>query len=126
MALKQFELDILSVSHELILIVNAYRPKTSTPEGVRHMATRMEALCGLKVGSLVSNSHLMEPTTAEDVVRGLDVVLEAGEDMKAPVICATVVHELYEKTRGLLKDRVPVWPLTRFMKRPWEGSEMWS
>jgi len=126
MALKQFELDILSVSHELILIVNAYRPKTSTPEGVKRMAIRMEALCGLKIGSLVSNSHLMEPTTAEDVARGLDVVQEAGEDMNLPVICATVVPELYGKARGLLKDRVPVWPLTRFMKRPWEGSEMWS
>jgi len=126
MALKQFELDILSVSHELILIVNTYRPKTSTHEGVKRMATRMEALCGLKVGSLVSNSHLMDSTTAEDVAKGLDVVQEAGVDMNLPVICATVVPELYEKTRGLLKDRVPVWPLTRFMKRPWEGSEMWS
>jgi hypothetical protein len=126
MALKQFELDIMSVSHELVLIVNAYRPKTSTPEGVRRMATRMEALCGIAVGALVSNSHLMESTTAEDVARGLDVVLEAGKNMNLPVLYATVVPELYQEVLPILKDAVPVWPLVRFMKRPWEGSEMWS
>jgi len=126
MALKQFEPDILAVSHELVLVVNAYRPKTSTPEGVRRMAARMEALCGIEVGSLVSNSHVMEPTTAEDVARGLDMVLEAGKNMNLPVLCATVVPELYEETKELLKSGVPVWPITRFMTRPWEGSEMWS
>ena len=126
MALKQFEMDILSVSHELILIVNSYRPKTSTREGIRSMAGRMEALCGLKVAALVCNSHLMDSTTAEDVARGLDVVMEAGKDMNLPVLYVTVITELYEKTNSLLKGRVPVWPINRFMKRPWEGSEMWS
>ncbi|MCL2009013.1 MAG: hypothetical protein FWG71_00515 [Synergistaceae bacterium] len=125
-ALKQFEPDILSVSHQLILTVNAYRPKTSTPDGIKRMAAQMEALCGIKIGALVSNSHVMEPTTAADVARGLDVVLEAGKSMNLPVLCATVVPGLYEETRALLKDIVPVWPLVRFMKRPWEGSEIWS
>jgi hypothetical protein len=126
MALKQFEPDIMSVSHELILVVNSYRPKTSTPQLVMHMASRMEALCGIKIGALVSNSHIMESTRAEDVALGLDVVLEAGGSMNLPVLCATVIPELYGEVSALLKDRVPVWPLVRFMKRPWEGSEMWS
>jgi hypothetical protein len=127
MALKQFELDIQSVGYRLLLIVNAYRPKTATPEGIARMAARMENLCGLEVGALVSNSHLMEDTRAKDVVQGLQVVLEAGENMKLPVLYATVTPELYEETRGLLKGHdVLLWPLTRFMKRPWEGSEMWS
>jgi len=86
----------------------------------------METLCGVKVGALVSNSHIMESTTAADVAHGLDIVLEAGENMNLPVLCATVIPELYEETSKLLKNRVPLWPLTRFMKGPWEGSEMWS
>ena len=126
MALKQFEPDILSVEHRLILVVNAYRPKTSTPLGVKEMAAKMESLCGIKIGALVSNSHIMEATTAADVASGLNVVLEAGESMNLPVLCATVTPELYDETRKLLENRVPVWPLVRFMKGPWEGSEMWS
>jgi energy-coupling factor transporter ATP-binding protein EcfA2 len=136
MALTQFEPDIQSVGYRLLLIVNAYRPKTATPQGIAQMAARMEALCGLTVNSLVSNSHLMEDTTAEDVLRGLDMVLEAGKNMNLPVLYATVVPELYEETKSLIEKssmgkspqgyQVPLWPLTRFMKRPWEGSEMWS
>ena len=127
MALKQFEPDIRSTGYKLLLIVNAYRPKTGTAEGISRMASRMEALCGLEVGALVSNSHLMEDTTPQDIVRGLDTVLEAGHDLGLPVLYAAVLPELYEGTRRLMEGYdVPLWPLTRFMKRPWEGSEMWS
>jgi hypothetical protein len=127
MALTQFEPDIQSVGYRLLLVVNSYRPKTATVEGIARMAARMEALCGLTVNSLVSNSHLMEDTRAEDVVQGLDTVLEAGSHMNLPVLYATVIPELYEETKSLMRGRqVPLWPLDRFMKRPWEGSEMWS
>jgi hypothetical protein len=138
MALKQFELDIQSAGYKLLLIVNAYRPKTAAPAGIVKMARRMEALCGLSVGALISNSHLMENTSAEDVARGLDVVLEAGDAMNLPVLYATVTDDLYEATTRAEKiermeniqkigeRHVPLWPLIRFMKRPWEGSEMWS
>lgn len=127
MALKQFEPDIRSAGYKLLLIVNAYRPKTGTPEGISRMASRMESLCGLEVGALVSNSHLMEDTTPQDIVRGLDTVLEAGGNMGLPVLYATVLPELCEAIRPLMEGYdVPLWPLIRFMKRPWEGSEMWS
>ena len=91
------------------------------------MAERMEALCGLEVGALISNSHLMEDTCPSDIVRGLDVVLDAGRRMNLPVLYATVLPELYNAVNVLLEGyEVPLWPLERFMKRPWEGSEMWS
>lgn len=127
MALKQFEPDIMSSGYKLLLVVNAFRPKTSTLEGIAQMAMRMEALCGLEVGALISNSHLMEDTVPEDIAAGLDVVAEAGRNMKLPVLYATVLPEFYDPVQSLIKGHeVPLWPLTRFMKRPWEGSEMWS
>ncbi|MDR1732154.1 MAG: zeta toxin family protein [Synergistaceae bacterium] len=129
MALKQFEPDIRAAGYKLLLIVNAYRPKTSTPEGIADMVMRMEALGGLSVGALISNSHLMDKTLPIDVADGLDVVLEAGRGLNLPVLYATVLPELYRETDLLMKERkyeIPLWPMTRFMKRPWEGSEMWS
>ncbi|MDR2523463.1 MAG: hypothetical protein LBC93_07185 [Synergistaceae bacterium] len=126
-ALKQFELDIESRGYILLLVVNAYRPKTSTPQGVARMASHMETLGGLKVGALVCNSHLMESTTVEDVIQGLDLVMEAGKSMGLPVLYAALVPELYEGAKVLTGGRgIPLWPLLRFMKRPWEGSELWS
>jgi hypothetical protein len=87
----------------------------------------MEALCGLSVGALVSNAHLMEDTTPADVASGLDVVIEAGKNMGLPVLYAAVLPELHDAVKDLTVGRnVPLWPLVRFMRRPWEGSEMWS
>ena len=127
MALTQFAPDILSSGYRLLLVVNAFRPKTATPEGIAQMAMRMEALCGLKVDALVSNSHLMEDTTVSDVLQGLDTVLEAGKNMNLPVLYATVLLGFCKEIKTSMKNRdVPLWPLTRFMTRPWEGSEMWS
>jgi hypothetical protein len=127
MALKQFEPDILAAGSKLLMIVNPYRPKTSTPEGIARMVSRMEALCGLSVGALVSNAHLMEDTTPADVASGLDVVIEAGKNMDLPVLYAAVLPELHDAVKDLTVGRnVPLWPLVRFMRRPWEGSEMWS
>jgi hypothetical protein len=127
MALKQFEPDILAAGYRLLMIVNPYRPNTSTPDGIARMASRMEALGGLSVGALVCNSHLMEDTTPEDIASGLDVVLEAGKNMDLPVLYATVLPKFYDAVKGLTAGRnVPLWPFVRFMRRPWEGSEMWS
>jgi hypothetical protein len=127
MALKQFEPDLLEAGCRLLMIVNPYRPKTSTPGEIARMAVRMEALGGLSVGALVCNSHLMEDTTPADIVSGLDVALEAGKNMNLPVLYATVLPEFYDAVKGLTAGRnVPLWPLVRFMHRPWEGSEMWS
>lgn len=127
MALKQFEPSIQAAGYKLLLVVNPYRPKTSTVEGIRHMAERMEALCGLEVGALISNAHLMEETSPENVVQGLDIVVQAGQKMGIQVLYATVLPELYDAVRLLMPvSEVPLWPLQRFMKRPWEGSEMWS
>ncbi|GHS95238.1 hypothetical protein AGMMS50276_10060 [Synergistales bacterium] len=126
MALKQFEPLIHEWGYELILVVNAFRPKTSTPEGIFEMATRMEALSDLKVTALISNSHLMEDTRSGDIAQGLETVLLAGKNMNLPVLYATVMPKFYAQLKKLTGDKVPLWPMTRFMKRPWEGSEMWS
>jgi hypothetical protein len=127
MALKQFEPDILGAGYRLLMIVNAYRPQTSTPEGIARMASRMETLCGLSVGALVSNAHLTEDTTSADIASGLGVVLRAGKNMNLPVLYATVLPEFHDAVKDLTAGwNVPLWPLVRFMKRPWEGSEMWS
>lgn len=126
-ALTQFAPDIVRVGYRLLLVVNAFRPTTGSPEGIARMRTRMESLCGLEVGALVANCHLMEATTAADVADGVRLVREAGERLGLPVLYATVLPELYDEAERLLKDvAVPLWPMTRFMRRPWEGESMWS
>lgn len=129
LALKQFEPDIKKAGYLLILVVNAFRPQTSTVEGIEKMLRKMEGICGLSVGALVSNSHLMDETSAEDCVRGLETVCAAGEKLGLPVLYAGVHPDLRKQAAELLKSRtisVPLWPLSRYMMLPWEEGAMWS
>ncbi len=129
LALKQFEPDIRRAGYLLILVVNAFRPQTASVRGVRTMLERMESICGLSVGALVSNSHLMDETTPELCADGLETVMEAGADLGLPVLFAGVPPKLFEETVSTVASRnisVPCWPLSRHMMLPWEEGAMWS
>ena len=129
LALKQFEPDIKKAGYLLILVVNAFRPQTATTAGIEKMLKKMEGICGLSVGALVSNSHLMEATTAEDCARGVETVARAGEELGLPVLYGAVLPPLYDETARLLQSAsisVPLWPLSRYMMLPWEEGAMWS
>lgn len=129
LALKQFEPDIKNAGYLLILVVNAFHPQTSTVDGVKTMLDKMEDICGLKVGALISNSHLMESTSAADCVDGLEKVMEAGKELGLPVLYAGVPPRLLDETASICASRglnVPCWPLSRYMALPWEEGAMWS
>jgi len=129
LALKQFEPDIKNAGYLLILVVNAFRPQTSSVEGVKAMLNKMEGICGLKVGALISNSHLMEETSATDCADGLEKVMEAGSGLGLPVLFAGVSPGLLEEAESICASRglsVPCWPLSRYMALPWEEGAMWS
>jgi hypothetical protein len=129
LALKQFEPEIIKSSYLLIIVVNAFRPQTATPEKIEVMVRRMEDICNLKVGALVSNSHLMSQTKPDDVINGIKTAEKAAERLFLPLLYATVLDELYFEVNRRLCDidsKVTLWPLKRYLKLPWEGSELWT
>ena len=128
LALKQFEPEIKKSSYLLILVANAYRPLTSTPEKIEIMARRMEDLCNLKVGAIVCNSHLMSETTPDDVINGIKTAEAAAEALSIPLLYVTALDTLYPEVSKRLNDagsRILLWPLKRYLKLPWEGSDLW-
>ena len=126
-ALTQFAPDLEAAGYRLLLVANAFRPTTGSPEAIAKMRAKMEMLCGLEVGALIANCHLMETTAAQDVAEGVRIVLEAGRRLNLPVLYATVLEELCGEVERLLGvDSVPIWPMVRYMQRPWEGESMWS
>ena len=129
LALKQFEPDIVKSPYLLIIVVNAFRPLTATPQKIEIMIRRMEDICNLKVGALVSNSHLMSETKPDDVINGIKIAEEAAETLSLPLLYATVLDALHCEVSKRLSDidsKVKLWPLKRYLKLPWEGSELWT
>ncbi len=128
LALKQFEPEIRKSGYLLVLVVNAFRPVTSSTARIEQMLRKMESIGGLRVGALISNSHLMQETTAAHCLEGLSVVREAGRTLGLPVLYAGVAPALLDEVRTLQKphEAIPVWPVSRYMLLPWEDGCIWS
>ncbi len=127
LALKQYQKRLIQAGYLLILVVNAFRPQTSTVDRIDLMRRRMEEICGLKVGAVVSNSHLMSETTAQDVFDGYKLVKKAAEFMNLPILYVGTGPKIYDETLKLMADeKIPVWPVSRWMLLPWEPGAIWA
>lgn len=127
LALKKYGDRMKKAGYLLIMVVNAFRPMTSTVEGIALMKKRMEEIGELEVGALISNSHLMTETTIENVSDGLSLVEEAGRELDLPVLYAGVPPHLEVDAEVLLEaSSVSSWPVSRYMLLPWEKGAMWS
>ncbi|MDY3868233.1 MAG: hypothetical protein SOZ52_02530 [Pyramidobacter sp.] len=127
LALKQYQKRIIQAGYLLILVVNAFRPQTSSVAGIDLMRRRMEEICGLKVGAVISNSHLMAETTADDVYEGYKTVQKAADFMGLPLLYASASPGIYEDAAAKMKNEsVSVWPVSRYMLLPWEPGAIWA
>jgi len=88
--LVEFGPDLRRRGHELLLVVNAYRPDTRDLAGVLRHLRAIEDTCGLTVGGLVSNTHVCRDTTVSDVVAGYRLTDEVSRATGIPIryVCA--------------------------------------
>ena len=61
---------------DFFMVVNAYRPNTSTPEGIIEQMENLEYAAGLKVTGFINNTNLVRETTAECLLHGDEVLKE--------------------------------------------------
>lgn len=106
-------------TYALLLVLNANRPFTATVDGCLKIIEEIEAASRLKLTGLISNSHLMDKTTAATIVHGLKLCHQVGKKTKLPVQFLSVTQQDLEKVDPELID-VPVLPMIRSLLKPWE------
>ena len=118
--------------YTLTMVVNANRPFTSSVSGARKVLDELETAAGLKIGALVSNTHLMNETTPDEIRRGYEFAKEMGRETRLPVVLvaaeARVINIDEGGTGGANGIRAgefdcPVLPLYRFMLPPWHEAK---
>ena len=55
---------------DFFMVVNTYRPSTSTPEGVIEQMEKLESSSGLKVTGFINNTNLIRETNAQCLLDG--------------------------------------------------------
>jgi hypothetical protein len=124
--------DFVDGEYTLTMVVNANRPFTSSVSGARKVLDELETAAGLRIGALVSNTHLMNETTPDEVRRGYGFAKEMGQETGLPVVLVAaegrVINIDEGGTGGANGIRAgefdcPVLPLYRFMLPPWHASK---
>jgi len=113
-------------NYTLMMVVNANRPFTSEIEGARKVLGELEEASGLRIGGLVSNTHLMDETEADEVRRGYEFTREMSRQTGVPVLIVAAESRLTDDGtgKGVRPDEFacPLLPLYRFMLPPWYRS----
>ena len=84
--LNQFRKYFLADDCEMIFVINANRPETSTVSGCLHHLDAIQVETGLKVDGIINNTHLLSETSAADIKKGYKLCKEVSELLDIPII----------------------------------------
>ncbi len=104
---------------EMLMVVNANRPLTDTPEGAIGHIESISRVTGLRVAGLVNNTHLLRETTADDIVKGWLMCREIEKRTGIPLRFSTCVESLAEDLEKKRPDDAPVFPISLYMRPSW-------
>lgn len=89
--------------YEMLMVVNMYRPLTPDAESTIEVMREIEAACGIPFTGIVNNSNLARETTAQVVLRSVSYADEVARLSGLPLICTTVMEELYDELKGQIR-----------------------
>ena len=104
--------------HEMLQVVNAFRPFTDTLAGCLRIQEEIQEASGLRVTGIVGNAHLMDDTTVDDVMRGVELAARVadhgGQRLRFVTAARSMAGEV-ERRCGLT-----VLALDRWLVPPWK------
>jgi len=103
---------------EMLQVINPFRPFTADVNGCLVMRDRIEAASRLKVTGLIGNAHLLDDTTAADVLQGYKLVTDVSAASSLPVAFITAATGLIPDLRAA-EVTYPILPIERHMTMPW-------
>ena len=106
---------------QLLCVINRNRPGTDTVDKALFHLRSIESATGLTVTGLISNSHFIRFTTAQDVLDGWDFARQVGEVSGVPVLCACCMKHLVPQVSGHGFD---VFPIGMYMRDSYLDKEV--
>jgi Ni2+-binding GTPase involved in maturation of urease and hydrogenase len=97
---------------DVLFVVNGNRPFAETTNAVLTMLREIERVSRLTVRGLVANTHLMDETTVQTVLDGVELAASVGRETGLPVRFCGVRADLLDSVRSRVPD-VPLLPVER-------------
>jgi hypothetical protein len=106
-------------SYEMNFVLNKNRPFTGTVEGALQMMSEIEAASGLQISAIVSNTHLMDETTVDMIVDGVEFAHAVAEAKGVKFAFVAVEKRLLDDPK-LSGCKSPVLAIERMLLPPWK------
>ena len=118
-ALGQIMPRLSKEEYEFCLVINPYRPFTSTIAGIKQLADEVSSGAHTHFDSIVGNPHIKELTTMKDFMDGLELIQQASKDMGLPIKFIGVSEDLYSEVKADSADE-ELLPMQMFVTYPWQ------
>jgi hypothetical protein len=106
-------------AHEMLQVVNAFRPFTDTVDGCLRIQDEIEAASGLAMTGIISNAHLMDDTDLDVIARGAELAVAVAERRGLAFRFLTALRPW--ATAAAERTGLPVLALDRWMVPPWKA-----
>ena len=107
MILNQFS-KFLKEDTQLLFVLNQNRPGTDTLEKALFQLRSIEKTTSLAVTGIISNSHFIRYTSADDVLEGWDFAQKLSAETGIPALCACCMESLVPEVSGQGFDIFPI------------------
>ncbi len=107
--------DVVGVTeYDLLLVLNRHRPFMDTADHVVEHARQIVAASCLRLTGVISNTHMLDETSAADVAWGLELARQVAAALDVPVRLLAVPAHLASEAHALAPD-LPVVAIRRRM-----------
>ena len=94
--------------YRMRLVVNMYRPLTSTPEDCAAIMREIRQAAGIDYTGIVNNSNLGEETTADVVLRSAEFANGLSKLTGLPVVMTAVEKSVAPRLEGRIENIFPI------------------
>mgnify|MGYP000928878823 CR=1 FL=1 len=108
--------ELLDCGAVIYFVINCFRPETSTVPGVLRILREIRKSSGMEIDYLINNSHLLEDTTVDDIIRGIEFSREISSITNIPVAFHAVMRETGLELEKLAFE--PVFLMNRIINFP--------
>lgn len=95
-------------NYDMLAVINAARPLTTTPEDTLGVLREIESACGLPFTGIVNNTNIGQKTTVETVMDSLPYADAVAGLMGVPLVFTCCAAALEQELRGRIDALFPL------------------
>lgn len=102
------------------MVINVNRPETKDEASIEEQINKIENELTEKITGIISNTHLLDLTSGEDIIKGFNIIKKISEKRKVPIIYVTYPQKyVQEEELILIKDECKLYPLDLNLRATW-------